>query len=70
MRTPSARSFHVLYITSLPSVERTWYQTLGTGFRAGKPDEAANSLEALGTQPGEVSYRVTVTGAFTIKERS
>jgi len=48
---------------------QAYLQAIGMNRGERQPDEGANPLEALGTQPGEVSYRVTVTGAFAIKER-
>jgi hypothetical protein len=35
----------------------------------GSSNEDADSLEATGTQPGEVTHRVTVTAAFDLKGR-
>jgi uncharacterized protein YggE len=47
---------------------QAYYRTIGMGGSSGgKAGDDANLPEAQGTQPGEVSYRVTITAAFAIK---
>jgi hypothetical protein len=47
---------------------QAYYRTIGMGGSGGgQAGDDANLPEAQGTQPGEVSYRVTITAAFAIK---
>jgi uncharacterized protein YggE len=48
---------------------QVYYQTIGMGTGGGQAGEPANPMEAQGTQPGEVAYRVNVTAAFDLKAR-
>jgi uncharacterized protein YggE len=48
---------------------QAYLRAMGMARAGGTPGEAADSMEAMGTQPGDVSYRVTVTAAFDLKGR-
>jgi uncharacterized protein YggE len=48
---------------------QAYYQAMGGGRGAMPGTESETDSEAQGTQPGEVTYRVTVTASFDIKEK-
>jgi len=48
---------------------QAYYRLMQGNRGGGKPADTAQVMEARGTQPGEVSYRVTVSAAFDLVER-
>jgi uncharacterized protein YggE len=48
---------------------RAYLRMMGMGDAGGQPGEAANPLEATGTQPGDVAFHVTVNASFELKAR-
>ena len=49
---------------------QAYRQAMGMNPGGGQLDEPEHPMEAVGTQPGEVSYRVTISAAFDLKGRS
>ena len=47
---------------------QAYYRMMGAGRGAVPASESETDSEAQGTQPGEVTYRVTVTASFDVKE--
>jgi hypothetical protein len=48
---------------------QAYYRSMGMGDSGGQPNDAANPLEAAGTQPGDVAFHVTVNASFELKAR-